>query len=282
MSSDSIFPDHTPSMGLRLPMSPSQSKPSALVIRTAGTNCDLELVRAFELAGADPESVHLDTLCSDPSLLKKYDIIGFPGGFSYGDDIASGRIKAMHARKHLLPELVEARDRGVPIIGICNGFQVLVQLGLLPGDSDGEPSIALCQNEHGRFIDDWAVMEVNPDSNCVWTKQLAEFRDQPEICRFPYAHAEGRIVLKDSYRIDPDRVPLRYQTNINGSADRIAGVSDPSGLVFGLMPHPERMLDWNRHPFATRLDRSITSGPTPGLSIFTSAVSVVTTQGAGV
>lgn len=284
MSEESIFPDHTPSTGLRLTMSSTHSKPSALVIRTAGTNCDQELIRAFDLAGAAPESVHLDTLCADPTLLQSYDLIGFPGGFSYGDDIASGRIKAMHARKHLLPELIAARDRGVPIIGVCNGFQVLVQLGLLPGDSDSasESSIALCQNEHGRFIDDWAVMEVNPDSNCVWTKELSKFAKNPEACRFPYAHAEGRLVLKDSYEIDPNRVPLRYQSNINGSTDRIAGVSDPSGLVFGLMPHPERMLDWNRHPFATRLDSQTTSGPTPGLSIFTSAVAVVTNQGAAV
>lgn len=282
MSEGPIFSDHTPSTGLRLSMSSTHSKPPALVIRTAGTNCDQELVRAFDLAGAAPESVHLDTLCDDPALLQNYDLIGFPGGFSYGDDIASGRIKAMHARQHLLPELIAARDRGVPIIGVCNGFQVLVQLGLLPGDSDGETSIALCQNEHGRFIDDWAIMEVNTDSNCVWTKELAQFTSNPEVCRFPYAHAEGRLVLKDSYEIDPNRVPLRYQTNINGSTDRIAGVSDPSGLVFGLMPHPERMLDWNRHPFATRLDQSTTSGPTPGLAIFTSAVNAVTTQGAAV
>lgn len=257
-------------------MSTPQS-PSALVIRTAGTNCDQELVRAFEMAGASPKSIHLDTLCDDPSILKSFDLIGFPGGFSYGDDIASGRIKAMHARKHLLPELVAARDRGVPIIGICNGFQVLTQLGLLPGDSpDGanEPSIALCQNEHGRFIDDWAVMELNENSNCVWTQELKEFKD-PNLCRFPYAHAEGRLVLKDGYQIDPNRVTLRYQTNINGSTDRIAGISDPTGLIFGLMPHPERMLDWNRHPFATRLDASTKSGPTPGLSIFTSAVNAV-------
>jgi len=259
------------------------TNPSALVIRTAGTNCDAELVRAFSMAGATPRSVHLDALCDDPSLLQSFDIIGFPGGFSYGDDIASGRIKAMHARKHLLPELKAARDRGVPIIGICNGFQVLVQLGLLPGDSEaGEASIALCQNEHGRFIDDWSVMDVNQSTNCVWTQGLSEFSENPELCRFPHAHAEGRLVLKDNYEINPSLVPLRYESNINGSHDRIAGICDPTGLIFGLMPHPERMLDWNRHPFATRLDAATKSGPTPGLSIFTSAVSAVKNQGATV
>jgi len=256
------------------------TKPSALVIRTAGTNCDQELLRAFQMAGATAKSIHLDTLCADPSILQSFDLIGFPGGFSYGDDISSGRIKAMHARQHLLPQLKAAVDRGTPIIGICNGFQVLVQLGLLPGDTD-QPTLALCQNEQGRFIDDWSVMEVNHNSNCVWTRGLKAF-DDPEVCRFPHAHAEGRLVLADSYDIDPNRVPLRYQTNINGSHDRIAGVCDPTGLVFGLMPHPERMLDWNRHPFATRLDAKTKSGPTPGLSIFTSAVNAVKNQEAAV
>lgn len=261
-------------------MTTPSTTPRALVIRTAGTNCDAELIRAFELAGAAPESIHLDALCERPELLESFDLIGFPGGFSYGDDIASGRIKAMHARQHLLPQLHAARDRGVPIIGICNGFQVLVQLGLLPGNTD-HPTLALCQNEHGRFIDDWAVMEVNHNSPCVWTQELTSF-DDPEVCRFPYAHAEGRLVLEDHYQIDPDLVALRYQTNINGSHDRIAGVCDPTGLVFGLMPHPERMLDWNRHPYATRLDAKIKSGPTPGLSIFTSAVRAVQNHGAAV
>ncbi len=255
------------------------TSPKALVVRTAGTNCDQELLRAFEMAGAATTAIHLDALCDDPKILQSFDLIGFPGGFSYGDDIASGRIKAMHARKHLLPELIAARDRGTPIIGICNGFQVLVQLGLLPGDSEsGEPSVALCQNEHGRFIDDWAVMEINHNSNCVWTQELKNFTD-PTVCRFPYAHAEGRLVLADHYEINSDLVPLRYATNINGSHDRIAGVCDLTGLVFGLMPHPERMLDWNRHPFSTRLDSVTISGPTPGLSIFTSAVNAVKNQG---
>ena len=249
------------------------STPSALVIRTAGTNCDLELVRAFECAGAGPRLIHLDELCNDPTILQSFDLIGFPGGFSYGDDIASGRIKAMHARQHLLPELKSAAARGVPIIGVCNGFQVLVQLGLLPGGQD-QPALALAQNEHGRFVDDWAVMEVNSESPCVWTRGLREFAD-PEVCRFPFAHAEGRLVLREGFTLDPLQVALRYGHDVNGSTDRIAGVCDPKGRIFGLMPHPERMLDWNRHPFATRLDASIKRGPTPGLSIFTSAVEAV-------
>ncbi len=263
-------------------MTTPPNPPRALVIRTAGTNSDAELVRAFSMAGATPHSIHLDALCEDPTLLQSYDLIGFPGGFSYGDDIASGRIKAMHARKHLLPELKAAVARGVPIIGICNGFQVLVQLGLLPGDTDdNEPTIALAQNEQGHFIDDWSVMEVNQSTNCVWTQELKSFTD-PEVCRFPHAHAEGRLVLKDNYEINPNLVPLRYAQNINGSHDRIAAICDPTGLVFGLMPHPERMLDWNRHPFATRLDPKTKSGPTPGLSIFTSAVNAVKNQEAAV
>src|SRR5262245_27915728 len=111
--------------------------PTAVVIRAAGTNCDAELVRAFTLAGATVRTVHLDRLAVEPDRLDEFDLIAFPGGFSYGDDIASGRIFAMRARERLYPALRRAIERGCPMIGVCNGFQVLVQVGLLPGPSDG-------------------------------------------------------------------------------------------------------------------------------------------------
>ncbi len=253
------------------------STPKALVIRTAGTNCDAELFRAFEMAGASAESVHLDTIGRDPGRLSSYDLIGFPGGFSYGDDVASGRIKAMYVRERLLPELRAAAEGGTLIIGICNGFQVLVQLGLLPGLGE-EPCVALCENAKGRFRDDWATMEVNPSSPCVWTRELAGFED-PALRVFPYAHGEGRLVCRDDATLEAIKGAhldaLRTREDINGSADRITGLCDPTGRIFGLMPHPERMLDWTRHPHFTRLSRAERSGITPGLSIFTSAVAAV-------
>lgn len=259
----------------------------ALIIRTAGTNCDVELARAFTMAGAAAETVHLDALSAAPEQLRSFDLIGFPGGFSYGDDVASGRIKAAYVRERLLGELVVARDRGVGIIGVCNGFQVLVQLGLLPGFSgggaSGEACVALCENAQGRFVDDWARVDVNPNTACVWTRRLAGFDDGLRV--LPYAHGEGRLVCADAEttrRITVGNLDaLRTGEDINGSVDRITGLCDGTGRVFGLMPHPERVLEWNRHPWFTRLTDEQKRGETPGLSIFTSAVEAVTAQGVG-
>lgn len=257
------------------------SKPTALVIRTAGTNCDLELCRGFELAGALVELIHLDRLIADPAQVARFDLVGFPGGFSYGDDIASGRILAMHTRDRLLPELLKLADRGVPMIGVCNGFQVMVQIGLLPGRVQHEQSTALCENDHGRFIDQWVEMVPDQDSNCIWTQGLLENQSSEPIL-YPVAHGEGRFVTKDQATLDAlnagNQVAIRYGTDINGSVDQIAGICDPSGRIFGLMPHPERALDWNRHPFWTRLDEKTKKSTTPGLSIFLSAVDAVARQ----
>ncbi len=253
--------------------------PKALVIRTAGTNCDVELCRALTLAGSSVELIHLDRLLAKPSQIASFDLIGFPGGFSYGDDIASGRIKAMHTRQRLMPELLKSADRGVLMIGICNGFQVLVQIGLLPGRNNHEISVALTDNDHGRFIDQWVEMKPNADSSCIWTQGLAQF--DGEIL-YPVAHGEGRFVTKghstlESLKIN-NQIALQYGADINGSVDQIAGICDPSGRIFGLMPHPERALEWNRHPFWTRLDEQTKKKRTPGLSIFTSAVEAVAKQ----
>lgn len=257
------------------------STPKALIIRTAGTNCDLELCRAFTLAGADVSLVHLDRLLADPSQIAQFDLIGFPGGFSYGDDIASGRIKAMHTREKLFPQLIDAAERGVPMIGVCNGFQVLVQIGLLPGFEHHQQCVALTDNDHGRFIDQWVEMIPNPESNCIWTRGLVEHSwDEPIV--YPVAHGEGRFVTKDHATLkrlqDHNQIALRYGSDINGSTDQIAGICDPTGRIFGLMPHPERALDWNRHPFWTRLDDKTRSTTTPGLRLFAGAVDAVSRQ----
>jgi len=262
--------------------------PTALVIRTAGTNCDEELVRAFTLAGASAETVHVDRLIAEPSRLASADLIGLPGGFSYGDDIASGRILAMKLRERLWGPLRDAGERGTPIIGVCNGFQVLVQVGLLPGPPAGEPwpdapprqTVSLAANASAGFVDTWTPMLVEPGSACVWTRGLAGDAD---VLRFPSAHGEGRFVAPPGVIADLERtgrVALRYADNFNGSAGAIAGICDASGRILGLMPHPERYLDWSRHPFFPRLDAGTKRGQTPGLKLFRNAVEAATEAGA--
>jgi phosphoribosylformylglycinamidine synthase subunit PurQ / glutaminase len=288
----------------------------ALVIRTAGTNCDIELVRAFQLAGAEAQNLHLDRLVRDPALLDGFDLIGFPGGFSYGDDVASGRIFAMRVRERLYPALRRAIVRGCPMIGICNGFQVLVQVGLLPGPERGQAwpkdapptqKVALTENAQARFVDRWVGIVPEPNSCCLWTQGLEKFARHPsapqeqstvssgpggpdvppeDLLQLPVAHGEGRFVARSGEVVRlleaSGQIVLRYTDDCNGSMGRIAGICDASGLVFGLMPHPERYLDWNRHPYWTRLPPRVRGGApgeareTPGLRIFRNAVEAVT------
>lgn len=265
----------------------------ALVIRAQGTNCDRELCRAFELAGARAELVHLDALIREPSRVDRFDLIGFPGGFSYGDDIASGRIMAALVREKLYGPLRSAVMRGCPIIGVCNGFQVLVQVGLLPGPLDGEwpeqapppQTCALTENAGARFIDAWLEVSVEPGSKCVWTSGLGEVcdpSDRAHAMRLPIAHGEGQFVTDMPATLDriehEGLVALRYVDNANGSQNAIAGICDASGRVFGLMPHPERFLEWNRHPYFTRLDERLKGRTTLGRLMFENAVRAATTQ----
>jgi len=268
--------------------------PTALVIRTAGTNCDEEMVRAFALAGADPALVHVDALIKDPAQIDRADLIGFPGGFSYGDDIASGRILAMRFRERLYPHLRDAAGRGVPMIGACNGFQVMVQAGLLPGPMPGHdwpsqpaaPTVALAANADARFVDTWTPITVEPGTACIWTRDLVDTdAASEELLVMPSAHGEGRFVASDSVIEDLEktgRIALRYGDNFNGSCGAIAGICDATGRILGLMPHPERYLDWNRHPFATRLDSAARRGHTPGLRMFKNAVAAALADHAGV
>ncbi len=271
--------------------------PNAIVIRAAGTNCDSEMVRAFRLAGASCDLVHVDRLIDDPRRLEDYELIGFPGGFSFGDDVASGRIFALRLKLHLYPALRDAARRGALMIGACNGFQVLTQAGLLPGpdgewpDAPPRQEVSLTFNEGGSFIDRWLKVEPDPASVCVWTRGLAErFSGSrgDEALWLPIAHGEGRFVAESAAVLDRlqrhGQVALRYGPgdNVNGSMDRVAGICDRSGRIFGLMPHPERYLDWNRHPWWTRLDARTAAGSTPGLAMFANAVSAASRAAAPV
>lgn len=261
-------------------------QPTAMVIRAPGTNCDAEMCRAFELAGARVNLIHIDRLIDDTGQVDGADLIGFPGGFSYGDDVASGRILAVRLRRRLYPALRRAAERGVPMIGACNGFQVLVQIGLLPGPAEHNawPETAspkqvcvLTHNHTGRFVDRWVRVRPEADSRCLWTKGL-ESGWPEEAMVLPVAHGEGRFVAKSAEVLESLRaagqIALRYAEPLNGSDDDIAGICDSTGRIFGLMPHPERYLDWHLHPFWTRLSASIRNRDldTPGLRMFRNAV----------
>jgi phosphoribosylformylglycinamidine synthase I len=245
--------------------------PSALIIRTAGTNCDRELAHAFELAGSETQTLHLSQLIENPEQIADFDLVGFPGGFSYGDDIAAGRILANRIRHQLWEPLQQAAAQGVPMIGICNGFQVMAKMGLLPAPSEGKQTITLADNTTGRFIDKWTPVVADQDSTCIWTKGMDTFD-------LPIAHGEGRFVPADDDVLNQlkanRQIALRYAPghNPNGSVDDIAGICDPTGTILGLMPHPERFTDPTHHPTWTRQPEDWLTTTTAGLRFFQNAV----------
>ncbi len=255
-------------------------KPKTLILRTAGTNCDLETAHAFERAGAATERVHLNRLIDNPSLIDEYQMLAIPGGFSYGDDIAAGRILSNQIMHHLRDAFHRFIASQKPIIGICNGFQVLVKTDILPGPIGGATgqTATLTHNDSARFICKWVGLKP-VSQKCVWTKGLGEIE-------LPMAHGEGKFIpANDSVRKAlhaNDQIAMVYTgDNPNGSTDAIAGVCDESGLVFGLMPHPERHVRFDQHPAWTR--KPARDGVGQGLAMFENAVKYVDqTIGAGV
>lgn len=258
---------------------------TALIITAPGINCDLELAEGFALAGAEPKFIHINELIENPDIIDEAHLIGLPGGFSYGDSIAAGRIMANLMRNSLYPKFVEALQRSVPMIAPCNGFQIAVQLGLLPGPIPGSqwseqsptPEVALSQNTSARFIDKWVKFQVPANTRCIWTKNL---QTTPESSLIPIAHGEGRFVTSDKTLQSLEengQIACRYSSadNPNGSMGDVMGICDASGLVFGLMPHPERILRWTQHPTWTRLSENEKQGDTIGLQMFIKAVNHV-------
>jgi phosphoribosylformylglycinamidine synthase len=215
-----------------------------LVVRAAGTNCDRETAYAFAAVGASPETRHVNEVLAEPALLRQYRILVFPGGFSYGDDIAAGRVLATELRQRALPEIERLAREGGLVLGICNGFQVLVKTGLLPG-GEGQ-TVTLAHNDSHRYQDEWVSLHV-PTDRC--------FLRRGDRFLFPIAHAEGKL-LADEATLDRleerGQVVLRYTRNPNGSLRDIAGLCDATGRILGLMPHPERHLEPWHHPTWTR------------------------------
>jgi phosphoribosylformylglycinamidine synthase len=252
--------------------------PRSLVLRVAGTNCDVETAYALETAGASAERVHVNRIAEKSARLSEYAILAIPGGFSYGDDVAAGKILAVELTARLGDALRMFVDRGGLVIGICNGFQVLIKTGLLPG-SDYEPGAAtLTDNDGRRFYDHWVHLRLLP-SRSLWTLGTGQ------IVRLPVAHGEGRFVARDVQALDriagSAQISLQYcdpegkaakefPANPNGSQLSVAGISDPSGQVLGLMPHPERFVFGRQGPDWTRSDAAPEWGD--GLQLFRNAV----------
>ena len=219
---------------------------NVLILRTAGTNCDRETDFAFRLAGAETELLHVNVLRDEPGRLADCHVLAIPGGFSYGDDLGAGKVLANELLATLRAPLERFLDDGKLMVGICNGFQVLVKTGLLPGLERWRQQATLTFNDSHKFEDRWTYLKA-PENACV-------LADGGERLYLPVAHAEGKFVVEDQsvleqmrangqivYRYtDGDGTAAGYPWNPNGSVDNIAGVCDPSGRILGMMPHPER------------------------------------------
>lgn len=264
------------------------SKPKAIILRTAGTNCDWETEHAFELAGAKARSVHINRLINNEAKLSSYDILAIPGGFSYGDDIASGKILANEIKYKLEAQIKKFAVNNKPIIGICNGFQVLVKMGFLPDEELFEQKTTLTFNDSDRFECRWVNLKMvqNPKSEfqCLWTQNL------PEIIQLPVAHAEGKFVVDDTkilrelehnnqivfQYVNDKGKPAEYPFNPNGAMHSVAAICNRRGNIMGMMPHPERNIYKFQNP--SRQGMTEKSEHAWGLQIFKNAVEHVNKQ----
>jgi len=281
---------------MRAPRRGVAGRVKVCVITGFGINADEELALAFEMAGAEAERVHVRDLIDAPRLLFSYGILAFPGGFSFGDHLGSGKVFATLFRRSLGVAMADFVSAGGLAIGICNGFQVLAKMGALPNLSGaGVQEVSLIHNDSGRFEDRWVRVRFERDCPCAWTRGLPDMD-------LPVRHGEGKFVTKSREVRDAlearklvalryagrggegpragegaiiDDVP--YPDDPNGSEGHIAGICDPSGRVFGLMPHPEAFLfaenhpDWSRQGSAT-LSMRAAGNLSPGLLIIASGV----------
>jgi phosphoribosylformylglycinamidine (FGAM) synthase-like amidotransferase family enzyme len=239
-----------------------------LVLSGDGINCELETAAAFKTAGFEPRIVHLNDLIAErmslDTLSSTYSAIALPGGFSFGDDVSSGRVLALKIRHGLRWDLGEYAARGGLVLGICNGFQALIRLGVFG------KGVAITHNSQGKFINQWT--KVTPrGGKCVWLKGVGTID-------IPIRHGEGKLVLeadggiKTIDRLDRDGMScLRYEQNPNGSEADLAGLCDSTGRIFGLMPHPEAFVRWTAHPDWTA-DPERAGGPGQGLALFENAL----------
>ena len=249
------------------------AKVRTLILRAPGTNCDFETAFAFEQAGALVDSAHVNELVRREKLIADYQILVLPGGFTYGDDVSAGKILANELKLKLGEDIQRFVERGGLILGICNGFQVLVKAGILPLVEDGgRQQLTLAGNDSSRFECRWVYLQVNQKSPCVFTRGITALY-------LPVAHGEGKVMAEPEtlgrlnvvvrYADDKGSIKAGYPFNPNGSADNIAGICDASGRIFALMLHPERFIRWSQHP---RWSREAPRQHGDGLAIFSNAV----------
>lgn len=233
-----------------------------LVLTGDGINCEEETALAFKEYGVLPRIIHIYDLIHTPSLLEEAHILALPGGFSFGDEIGSGQILALKLKYSLGAELKKFVDAKKLVIGICNGFQALVRLGLLPKPFT-KREMTLTHNRQGHFIDRWVNLSV-PTSNCIWTKKINN-----QKIALPIRHGEGKIVFAGDAKaqasiyetlLNNQQIALTYTEDINGSYQKIAGVCDPSGRIFGLMPHPEAAISEWLNPAGSKKSGSVGIG----------------------
>lgn len=255
-------------------------KPKALVLTGYGINCDYETQHAFNLVGADAKRVHINDIIDKMENLEDYQILAFPGGFSFGDDISSGKVLANKLKFNIFDDLQKFIDDGKVIIGICNGFQSMVKLGILPAFERNykKQVTTLTFNDSGRFEDRWVYLKINPKSRCIFTKNI-------DMLYLPVRHGEGKFVAKEIFLqklnknnqvalwyVDEKGNLSGYPWNPNGSLENIAGICDGTGRIFGLMPHPEAYLYKTNNP---RWTREKLSEEGMGVKIFRNAVDFI-------
>jgi len=251
----------------------------AIVLRAAGINCDMETEYALRIAGATAQRVHINRVIENKNLLNEYHILVLPGGFSYGDDVAAGKILANQVVHHLYEPIRKFIEEGKLVLGICNGFQVLVKAGILPGNDEGRrQEVTITYNDSGKFEDRWVYLEPQTD-RCI-------FIEASRRIYLPVAHAEGKVVTKDNATldnlkseghvafkyVDKDGNQGEYPVNPNGSTDSIASLTDCTGRVLGLMPHPERFVRRTQHPHWSRLNDKMDAD---GMTIFSNAIKYI-------
>ena len=256
--------------------------PRVLIPTGFGLNCEAETAHAFRLAGGEVDVVHLTDLFARRHVrrLPDYQVLGLIGGFAYGDHIAGGLVLSARIRAHLLDDLAAFLANGGIVLGICNGFQTLVRLGLLPGPEAGAhdfaPRAALTNNDRLGYRDSWVKLKVDPASRCVWTRGL-------DALELPTRHGEGKFVLESDealsrleangqvalrYVDDAGRVTEEWPFNPNGSARGVAGVTDATGRILGVMPHPDAFLFPWHHPDWRRKRAELEKKEPAGLAVF--------------